>query len=336
MPSPRPTVAVLIPEPMRGRILDDAAEARLAEVATVVAAPDGAPTAGTLPMLLADARAAITGWGTPPLTQEVLAGAPHLELIAHTAGSIHHLVPAQAIEGGLRVSHAAAIIADAVAELVLAQTLRYLRRLDEMDARMKAGPEWLEIRRDVPGSLLGDLTVGIVGTGHVGRTVISRFRAFGSHVLASDPFLTPEAAAALGVRKVELDELFATADVVSLHAPALPETQGIANAARLASMKDGALFVNMARGALVVEDDLIAELRRGRIHAALDVFANEPLPDPSPLRELPNVYLSPHAAGQTVNTYRRQGRAMVEEVARALSGEPLQYAIPASALATMA
>lgn len=335
-PEPKPVVAVLIPDPMRGRILSPESEARLAGFADVVSARDGKPTAAMLPDLLAGARAVLTGWGTPPLTDEVLAAAPQLDLVAHTAGSIHKLVPANAIEGGLRVTHAAAIIADAVAELVIGQTLRYLRRLDELDDRMKAGPEWLEIRHDHPGYLLGDLTVGIVGTGHVGRTVIGRFRAFGTRVLAADPFLTPEISATLGVEKVELDELFAQSDIVSLHAPALPETEGIANAARLASLRDGALFINMSRGALVVEDDLIAELRRGRIHAALDVFAQEPLPAGSPFRELPNVYLSPHAAGQTVNTYLRQGRAMVDEVERFLASEPLRYAISPAALATMA
>jgi phosphoglycerate dehydrogenase-like enzyme len=183
----RPVVAVLIPVPMRGRILDAATERKLASFATVVDAADGKPTAETLPALLANARAAITGWGTPSLTPDVLIQAPEFGLVAHTAGSIHRLVPAGAIEGGLKVTHAAAIIADAVAELVIGQALRHLRSLDQMDDRMKVpgSTEWLEIRHDHPGRLLGEQTVGIVGTGHVGRTVISRFKAFGSRILAS-------------------------------------------------------------------------------------------------------------------------------------------------------
>jgi phosphoglycerate dehydrogenase-like enzyme len=334
----RPVVAVLIPVPMRGRILDAATERKLASFATVVDAADGKPTAETLPALLANARAAITGWGTPSLTPDVLIQAPELGLVAHTAGSIHRLVPAGAIEGGLKVTHAAAIIADAVAELVIGQALRHLRSLDQMDDRMKVpgSTEWLEIRHDHPGRLLGEQTVGIVGTGHVGRTVISRFKAFGSRILASDPFLSEDAAASLGVTKVELDEIFSGSDIVSLHAPALPDTIGIVDARRLAMLRDGALFINMSRGALVNEPELIEELHRERIFAVLDVFAQEPLPADSPLRELRNVFLSPHAAGQTVDTYLRQGRAMVAEVERFLNGEPLRYQVSAAALATMA
>ncbi|MGB3331045.1 MAG: hydroxyacid dehydrogenase [Thermomicrobiales bacterium] len=333
---PKTRVAVLIPMPMRGRILDDTSEARLDAMAEVIAAPDGVPTSEALPSLLNGARMAITGWGTPPLTADILAGARDLELVAHTAGSIRRLVPPEAIEAGLHVSHAAAIIADAVAELVLGQTLRYLRNLDQMDARMKSGTEWLEIRHDYPGRLLGDQVVGIVGTGHVGRTVIARFRAFGATVLAADPYLGELQALELGVTKVELDEIFTRSDIVSLHAPALPETIGIVDSRRLALMRDGSLFINMSRGALVREDELITELRRNRIFAALDVFAIEPLGVGSPLREMVNVYLSPHAAGQTADTYLRQGRAMVDEVERYLAGEPLQYEVSVGALSTMA
>lgn len=332
----KPRVAVLIPVPMRARILDDATEAKLASFAHVIEAANGRPTGEDLPGLLDGVQAAITGWGTPSLTTDVLAGAPDLGLVAHTAGSIHKLIPASAIEGGVRVSHAAAIIADAVAELVIGQTLRYLRSLDQMDDRMKTGSDWLEIRHDYPGRLLGDQVVGIVGTGHVGRTVIARFRAFGSTVLASDPYLSAERAAELGVTKVELDEIFKKSDIVSLHAPELPETQGIADRRRLGLMREGALFINMSRGALVKEDDLYEELRRDRIFAVLDVFAQEPLRADSPLRTLPNVYLSPHAAGQTADTYLRQGRAMVAEVERFLTSEKLKYEISAAALSTMA
>ncbi len=332
----KPRVAVLIPDPMRARILDAGAEAKLASIAEVIDAADGSPSAADLPVLLDGARAAITGWGSPSLTADVLAGAPALGLVAHTAGSIHKLVPGAAIERGLRVTHAAAIIADAVAELVVGQTLRYLRSLDQMDDRMKTGSDWLEIRHDYPGRLLGEQIVGVVGTGHVGRTVIARLRAFGTTVLAADPYLSEAQAAEIGVTKVELDDVFAKSDIVTLHAPALPETTGIVDQRRLSLMRDGALLVNMARGALVKEDALYEELRRGRIFAVLDVFAAEPLAADSPLRTLSNVYLSPHAAGQTVDTYLRQGRAMVAEVERYLNGEDLRYEISAAALSTMA
>lgn len=321
---------------MRARILDDAAETQLASFADVIEASDGKPTADDLSSLLDGVQAVITGWGTPSLTSDILDKASDLGLVAHTAGSIHKLVPASAIENGLRATHAAAIIADAVAELVLGQTLRYLRNLDQMDDGMKSGADWLGIRQDYPGRLLGDQVVGIVGTGHVGRTVIARFRAFGSTVLASDPYLSEEQAADLGVTKVELDDIFGKSNIVSLHAPALPDTIGIVDRRRLGLLRDGALFINMSRGALVKEDELYEELLRDRIFAVLDVFAEEPLAADSPLRQLSNVYLSPHAAGQTADTYLRQGRAMVAEVERFLAGEKLQFEISPAALATMA
>lgn len=332
----KPIVAVLIPEPMRREILSAETEVLLAGHATLVSAPDGQPTAAQLPQLVAEAVAAITGWGTPSLTGDTLAAAPHLRLVAHTAGSIHRLLPAEAIHGGLRITHAAAIIADSVAEIVIGQTLRHLRHLDTMDQRMKSGAAWIDVRDALPGRLLGEQTVGIVGTGHVGRTVIRRLQAFGTRILAADPFLTEDAAKDLGVARSGVDELFATSDIVSLHAPALPETEGMVGAAQLQALRDGGLLINMSRGSLVEEDTLIEELETGRIFAILDVFATEPLPIDSPLRNLENVYLSPHAAGHTIDTHKRQGRAMVEEVIRFLNGEDLRYGISASALATMA
>lgn len=332
----KPVVAVLIPEPMRQEILSPESEALLAEHATVVSAADGRPTADQLPDFLDEAVAAITGWGTPSLTSGVLTAAPDMRLVAHTAGSIHKLVPADALLGGLRVSHAAAIIADSVAEIVVGQILRFLRHLDAMDQQMKNGGAWLDIREAFPGRLLGEQTVGIVGTGHVGRTVIKRIAAFGPRIIAADPFLTLEAAQTLGVTKAEVDELFETADIVSLHAPALPETEGMVGRSQLRALRDGGLLVNMSRGALVGEDELIAELETGRIFAVLDVFATEPLPLNSRLRSLPNVFLSPHAAGHTIDTHKRQGAAMVDEVIRFLNGDDLQYVISPAALATMA
>jgi phosphoglycerate dehydrogenase-like enzyme len=108
------------------------------------------------------------------------------------------------------------------------------------------------------------------------------------------------------------------------------------SAAQLARLRDGALFINTARAALVDEDALLSELQSGRISAALDVFATEPLPPDSPFRTLPNVILSPHAAGHTTDTYLRQGKAMVEDVRRYLCGEPLVFEVTARMLPTMA
>ena len=216
------------------------------------------------------------------------------------------------------------------------EALLGLRPLHEIDRGIRAGEEWKPLRERTMGRLLSACTVGIVGAGYVGRKVIHLFQAFGARMLVYDPLLSPKTATELGALPQSLDELLAESDVVSLHAPVLPETRGMIGAVQLARLRDGALFINTARAALVDEDALLSELRSGRISAAIDVFATEPLPPDSPFRVLPNVILSPHAAGHTTDTYLRKGQAMVEDVRRYLRGEPLVFEVSAQMLPTMA
>ena len=286
-------------------------------------------------MLLDGVVACLSGWGTPPLTPEVLAGVPELRLVAHTAGSVRFLLPDDVLERGVRVSHAAAVMAEAVAEHVIALALLGLQRQQEMDARMRRG-EWDSIRDTVPRRMLGAQLIGVLGAGRVGQQVTRLLRAFGCRVLVADPYLDPPSAERLGAELVSLDELFSRADVVSLHAPLLPETRGMIGAELLARLRDGALLINTGRGALVDEAALLAELSNGRIRAALDVFTEEPLPPDSPLRALASVVLSPHVAGHTEETHLRQGQAMVDEIVRLLRGEPLRYEVSRELLAVMA
>jgi phosphoglycerate dehydrogenase-like enzyme len=334
--SAKPTVAILIPKATRKKVLSPEALEDLASFARVRLPNGSSLTTDDLAPMLNDAVACITGWGTPPLSANLLTDKPNVGLVAHTAGSIRNLVPVDLMESGLRVSHAAAIIADAVAEFVISEALLGLRPLHEIDLGMRAGEEWKPLRERTMGRLLGACTVGIVGAGYVGRKVIHLIQAFGARMLVYDPLLSPKTATELGALPQSLDELLAESDVVSLHAPVLPETRGMIGAAQLARLRDGALFINTARAALVEEDALVSELQSGRISAALDVFATEPLPPDSPFRVLPNVILSPHAAGHTTDTYLRQGQAMVEDVRRYLCGEPLVFEVSAQMLPTMA
>ena len=137
-------------------------------------------------------------------------------------------------------------------------------------------------------------------------------------------------------RVASLDELLAGCRVVALHAPSTPQTYRMIGRRELALMRDGAILVNTARASLIDTDALLAELRKGRISAALDVFDEEPLPLDSPLRTLPNVILTPHVASHTVNTHLRQGELTVDEVQRFVAGQPLRYAVTPEMLATMA
>jgi phosphoglycerate dehydrogenase-like enzyme len=330
------TVAVLLAPSMRRQILSDEAERALAGMAAIRSAGEEKLTEDRMAELLGGAAACVTGWGTPMLTSGLLARCPQLGLVAHTAGSIRRLIPNEAIERGLKVSHAAIHIGEAVAEFVLAEILLHLRRPDRHDEGMKAGAPWLELRRDHLGRLLGALHVGLVGAGYIGRLLIARLRPFGCRISVYDPFLAAARAAELGVEPVDLDSMLSDCDIVSLHAPVLPETRGMIGAAQLRKLRDGCFFINTARAALVDEPALLDELRTGRIDAMLDVFAEEPLPLDHPFRSLPNLRLAPHAAGHTADTYRRQGSSMVAEVGRFLAGEPLRHAVTPAMLATMA
>ncbi|MGW0226766.1 hydroxyacid dehydrogenase [Actinopolymorpha singaporensis] len=328
-------VAVLLTEQTRATVLTPAAERLLAGAARVRWA-EGPPGDWDLPGLLDGAVACLTGWGTPPITEQVLANSPDLRLVAHTAGSIRALVPQDAVGARLTVCQSAGLIADSVAELVISQILSALRDLPALDAGLRAGQDWSALRERYPGRLLGARTVGVVGASRTGRAVIGLLRAFRARVLVADPLLTAAEADELGVTPVELDDLLRGSDVVTLHAPLLPQTQGLLGARELSLLADGALLVNAARGGLVDGDALVAELRSGRIRAALDVFPTEPLAPDSPWRQLPNATLSPHTAGHTVDSHARQGQAMVEDVVRFLRDEPLRYAVAADSVGVLA
>ncbi len=284
---------------------------------------------------LAEAEVTLTGWKSPKLTADLLNGAPRLKLIAHTAGSVKGPIDPAAWERGIAVTHAADLIADAVAELCLALELLCLRPVREMDCGMRAGTPWGALRA-APGELLRGKRVGLVGAGYVARKHLQLLKPFGCDVAVYDPFLSEAVAVALGVRQVGLNDLFRDSKVVSNHAPITPQTKGLIGAAQLAQLQPGSVFINTARAYTVDYAALLAELRSGRFTAALDVFEQEPLPTDSPFLQLPNVILTPHAAGHSVDSHLAQGQAMVEEIARFLAGEPLRYRVTREQLALMA
>lgn len=337
MPSPKPKIAFLVPGPRRSQVFAPSTLDRLHSLADVVAPEaDTAALARCLPEVLPEVDGCLTGWGTPPLTAELLAQAPRLRIIAHSAGSIKSLIPIEAFDRGIAVCHAADIIAEAVSECTLLLLLTGLRRFHVMDRALKDGRTWAEAGRLHFGHQLAGKAVGLVGCGYVARRVIGLLQPFGVRILVHDPYLSPERAAELGVAKVSLETLMAEADVVSNHAPITPETRHMIGARQLALLREGAIFVNTARAWTVDQEALLRELQAGRIWAALDVFEPEPLPEDSPFRKLDNVFLTPHKAGQTVETYQKQGAAMVEELARFFGGEPLRHRIAREAYAIMA
>ncbi|MDR1060843.1 MAG: hydroxyacid dehydrogenase [Clostridiales bacterium] len=262
----------------------------------------------------------VSGWGSPRLTGAALPdGAPRL--LAHTGGTIAPYVDAEAMARGLRVACVNDIFARSTAEGAFAYTLCALRRIAYWDREMHEG-RW---RGDVFDNCgLYRRKVGLVGFGAVAGHLLKMLRAFGSDVRIASGHLTEAECAELGAKKSTIAEIFSECDVISLHASLTDRTQGMVGDGLLAAIRPGALLVNTARGGLIDEDALIRHLKTGRFWAALDVFATEPLPADSPLRELGNALLTPHMGGPTNDLFAACGAAVIDEIRRFRDGEPLE------------
>lgn len=287
--------------------------------------------------MLAQTNILVTGWGCPMLTPDVLRAAPGLQLVAHAAGTVKFTVDPTAYASGIRVTHAAEANAVPVAEFTLATILLANKRIFELRDLYRADPT----RRssyELMDHPLGNFrrTVGLVGASRIGRKVAAMLSGFDFEVLLYDPFVQPDDPIARQVSLVDLDTLMARSDVVSIHAPSLPNTRGMIGARQLKLMQDGAAFINTARGALVDEAALLAELQTGRIHAVIDVTDPEIPPADSPFFSLPNVFLTPHVAGAIGAERARLGLMAVEEVERFVRGEPMLYEIEPELLERLA
>lgn len=285
--------------------------------------------------LLPGADAVITSWGTPVITPELLAMADNLKIVGHAAGSVKRLMPTEGYERGIVVLSGAPIIADAVAEYTLWAILSGQRNLHHYDKFMKQERGW-KTSEEHYGHCLYRKKVGIVAASMVGRRVIRLLAPFGCDIMVYDPYLGDADAADLGVRKVELEPLFAESDIVSIHAPTTPETKNMIGASHFQAMRDDTLLINTARAWVTDQDALLAELQRGRIHAYLDVFDREPLPADHPLRDLDNVFLTPHISGHTTETRQWLVEGIAEDMVRFFKGEALQLAVPYQRLNIMA
>ncbi|MCS6878888.1 MAG: antibiotic biosynthesis monooxygenase [Geminicoccaceae bacterium] len=255
--------------------------------------------------------------GQEPYTERVFAAAPGLEVVARLGVGWDSVDVAAATRHGVAVAMAFGTNHEAVADHAFALMAALAHAIPRYDRLVRAG-EWKLLDH---GRLTGT-TVGIVGFGRIGRALAKRCQGFAMEVLVSDPYVDAEAVARLGHSVVPLDELFARADFVSLHAPLTPETRRLVDARRLSLMKPSAFLINTARGGLVDEAALVEALRAGRIAGAgLDVMAVEPLPLDSPLRTLPNVVLTPHAAGASTWAIETMAARTVANVLAVLRGQ---------------
>lgn len=318
----KPRVCMSAEPGVRERLFSAETLARLHSACDVVfRETTGRLTEAELSVLARGCRAVITSWNTARLTAELPRAIPDLRLIAHAGISVRPYVDASLFHAGVRVSNAGDAMTVPVAEFTLMQILRALRSgMRENGAMKNAG--W-GICDNPAGNDLAGATVGVIGAGRIGRRVIRLLRAFDAIVLVHDPLLSEHDAAAMGAARGGLDDLLRASRIVTLHAPAIAATRGMIGARELALMPDGAWLVNTSRPSLVDGEALMRELRSGRLSAALDVFDREPLPADDPLRTLPNVLLSPHAAFMTVECLHRLGDAAVDAVLRFSRGESL-------------
>lgn len=281
--------------------------------------------------LAQDVNGVLTSWGSPQFTESIVKACPNLRFIGHAAGSIKPIVTKEVFDH-VTVSSSAGIIAKFVAEAVLLSILAALRNTTLNDQDMKQG-NWRSANYHIHDSLFGQ-TIGLVGLGMTARESLKLLAPFACKVYAYDPYISSAEADRLGVERMDLDNLLQTCPIISLHAAATPETTHLINADRLRLVRDGAVLVNTARGALIDEEALLSEVADGRFQVVLDVFATEPLEVDSPLRTWKHAILSPHIAGPAYLRRWEMGYAMAEDCRRVLIGEAPLHAVSASQLDT--
>ncbi|HTL24354.1 MAG TPA: phosphoglycerate dehydrogenase [Mycobacteriales bacterium] len=277
---------------------------------------DGADRAQLLPAL-ADVDAVIVRSATT-IDAEALAAAPRLKVIARAGIGLDNVdVPAATARGVMVVNAPQSNVVSA-AEQAVALLLACARNVAPANAALKAG-RWE--RSKWTGVEVADKTVGVVGLGRIGVLFAQRMSAFGTRLIAYDPYLAPARAAQIGVKLVSLEELLREADFISIHLPKTPETVGLIGKEQLALCKPGVRIVNAARGGLVDEEALAEALASGHVGGAgIDVFAKEPCTD-SPLFAFDNVVVSPHLGASTVEAQDKAGIAVARSVKLALDGE---------------
>ena len=290
------------------------------DVAAEVYGPRERAAAARLASITSDvseAEVILASWGCPVMDARFLESAPRLRLVLYAAGSVRAFVTDEMWDRGIRVSSAYALNAISVAEYTLAAILFSLKQ----GWRLMREPGGS--RAQIPGAF--GATVGLVSLGAAGRAVCKMLKTHQVQVVAYDPRVSEDEMHHLGVRGIDLAELFRVSDVVSLHTPLLPETRGMITGDHIESMRQGATLINTSRGAIVREAEMVAVLGRRRdLQAVLDVTDPEPPSPDSPLLHMPNVVLTPHIAGAIGLERRRLGRGMVEELRRYVRPAPLR------------
>ena len=289
-------------------------------------------TQGEVTERLPDSDAIITDWETVPFSRSLLDSAPHLKIVTHAAGSVklifdQSIVQEVLVPRGITVFSANDAIAINVAESTIGLMIMASHRWSENIAAFTKSKKRDYSHPPYNGQYLTGATVGLVSASSVARHVIRLLEPFNCRVRVYDPYLTPAQSHDLGVESVGLDELFASCDIVSIHAPSLPSTKNMIGERQLKKLRDGATLVNTARGSVIDHDALLNECREGRIIAALDVTTPEPLPPESEFWSLPNVILTPHISGSGYAGYFKVGDMVHQALHNYFAGHSVPGAV---------
>ena len=283
-----------------------------------------------------DKDVCISCWGTPPFTKDILDEANKLRLIAHSAGSVKPILTDHVWKNNVKVTSATPGIATAVAEITLGLMIVSLKRVVQFNALIHKG-DWRVEEEISKAKSLYNVTIGVVGASYVGRNVIKLLKAFTVDILLYDPYVSQDEAQALGVSLTSLEELLSKSDVVSLHAPIIPETYHMLNRHNIKLLQPGAILINTAIGPLIDENALIERLKKGDVFAYLDRTDPEPPSPDNPLRTLPNVILTPHiAGGSAINDKWRQGNYISHQIHKFVTQNRLDYEITREMLSRIA
>jgi len=273
--------------------------------------------------LVVDAAAIIVRSETQ-VDRELIEAAPDLVVVGRAGIGVDNIDLDAATEAGVLVVNAPNANTISAAEHTMALLLAQARRIPEADRSLREG-RW--DRKKFKGIELHGKTLGVLGLGKIGTLVAQRASSFGMKIVAYDPFVSPDRAKRLGVELLSLDEIFATADMLTIHLPRTPQTENLINADSIEKMKDGVRIVNVARGGIVNEADLANAVMSGKVGgAAVDVFDSEPTTD-SPLFSVPQIAVTPHLGASTVEAQDKAGVAVAEAVGKALAGELVLSAV---------
>jgi len=256
--------------------------------------------------------------------EDQLALAPSLKLISQTGRTIGHLDVAASTRRGVAIAFTPADSGVSTVELTWGLILSLMRRIPEVDRRMRQ-----EAWPAIAGRLIEGKTIGVVGLGRIGKEVARIAKAFRARVLATGRTLTDERAREAGAEAVSLEDLLRESDIVTIHVPLRPETRGLIGEKELALMKRGAILVNTARGPIVSVGALLEALQRGHLGGAgLDVYDEEPLPMDHPLRRLDNAVLLSHRGYATEEILRERYQNALENILNFFDGKPVQLHNP--------